>query len=405
MVWVRRGLCIFLSIIMIVGIAGCGSGDVGNDARNETGNGNGTYPVNGSINGENGDGDGNGEADGNGADDENGALDENDVVEVVPLVGAYYYGWYGKPGQWDGAITHAPVMGKYDSHDQAILSKHIEWGREAGIDFFVHSWRLPGVFEDVALDVYLQLSDPIPAVIHYESALALDKTDMLPIDFDSEIETGVTRGRRFLEHMDYVARYFDSPAYFKLDGRPVVVFYIARDWVNFGPYLAELKDNMAELGHDLYMIADLVWWTDPAHVPLDWDDSAAGFDAITAYNMYDWAQPSAMADYWDFVREAWLPYRAQADALDLGFIPNVMPGWNDCPLRGDWRPVMSREDGDFYRQSWDLAREFMTEELPLVFITSFNEWHEGTELEPSYEFGSSYLHLTRELREVPLRFE
>ena len=33
----------------------------------------------------------------------------------------------------------------------------------------------------------------------------------------------------------------------------------------------------------------------------------------------------------------------------------------------------------------------------VLLVTSFNEWHEGTELEPSTEYGEMYLNLTRDL--------
>ena len=39
----------------------------------------------------------------------------------------------------------------------------------------------------------------------------------------------------------------------------------------------------------------------------------------------------------------------------------------------------------------------MTADQPFLFITTFNEWHEGTELEPSREYGDSYIDLTKRM--------
>jgi hypothetical protein len=62
-------------------------------------------------------------------------------------------------------------------------------------------------------------------------------------------------------------------------------------------------------------------------------------------------------------------------------------------------------DIDFFLVSWQsfaVAAPFVDDDQPMLLITSFNEWHEGTELEPSGEYGEKYLDLTRELV-APLR--
>lgn len=50
-----------------------------------------------------------------------------------------------------------------------------------------------------------------------------------------------------------------------------------------------------------------------------------------------------------------------------------------------------RLDGAVYRVLWDEAIKARPD---WVLITSWNEWHEGSEIEPSWEDGDKYLQLT-----------
>ncbi len=314
-------------------------------------------------------------------------------------MGAYYYPWYGKPGQWGMPYTNRPVLGEYDSRSAAVIAQHKAWADDAGLDSFLASWPGEGSWEDLTLSgTYLLQADVVPLAIQYESTLALLKPPDAPIDFDSELAPGVTRGQRFLEHMDYLAdTYFGNSKYYCIDHRPVVVFYLVREWRNYAPYLATLKVNMAAKGFTLYMVADVVWWTDAGAVAWGWPDVAAHFDAITGYNLYDSDQPAVMATFFDSVEGKWTEYRNYADGLGLRFIPGFMPGYDDRALRGGGRPILGRDGGSFFRRYWALSQAFLDADLPLAFVSSFNEWHEGTEMEPSAEYGVLYLALAKEL--------
>ena len=74
------------------------------------------------------------------------------------------------------------------------------------------------------------------------------------------------------------------------------------------------------------------------------------------------------------------------------FVATVMPGYNDTN-----RPeyVVDRQNGTFYALIWSIAKACSADGYT---ITSFNEWHEGTEVEPSLEYGYQYIDLTRALQ-------
>ena len=55
---------------------------------------------------------------------------------------------------------------------------------------------------------------------------------------------------------------------------------------------------------------------------------------------------------------------------------------------------MARQDGEFYRRTFQGAIDSKPD---WVVITSFNEWLEGTQIEPSVRYGRQYLELTRTL--------
>ena len=87
--------------------------------------------------------------------------------------------------------------------------------------------------------------------------------------------------------------------------------------------------------------------------------------------------------YLDAVREQFRASDRIARTHGLRLVPNVMPGYDDTPLRGAERVTIDRRRGQFYRDYGKIASEFVGPEQPFVLITSFNEWHEGTQIEPA----------------------
>lgn len=100
----------------------------------------------------------------------------------------------------------------------------------------------------------------------------------------------------------------------------------------------------------------------------------AGFDGYYTYFATD---GFTHASSWNF----WPEYAQFAKKHNMFFIPSVAPGYIDLQVR-PWNGEnkRDREKGKYYENSFKAAFNELTEFLS---ITSFNEWHEGTQIEPA----------------------
>jgi hypothetical protein len=87
--------------------------------------------------------------------------------------------------------------------------------------------------------------------------------------------------------------------------------------------------------------------------------------------------------------QSWVQLADQAGKISA---ITVIPGYDDTKIREPGLAV-DRFDGDLYRVQW---RHAIEADPHWVLITSFNEWHEGSEIEPSAQFEQKYLDLTAE---------
>ncbi|MCK9995738.1 MAG: hypothetical protein KAH56_05615 [Candidatus Krumholzibacteria bacterium] len=146
------------------------------------------------------------------------------------------------------------------------------------------------------------------------------------ITFDAE-KTDTLRS-----HFQYIAaNHFDDPSYQRIDGRPVVYLYLTRTFGGtYEQALQLVRQDMLALGFDIYLIGDEVYWGTPNSTRI------ATFDAITAYNMHGPVHLSGFPDDSGFLTEVsakYSQYQSTASGLNVAFIPNIMPGFNDRGVR------------------------------------------------------------------------
>ena len=290
---------------------------------------------------------------------------------------AFYYPWYGNPTtsgrwfHWQGPHGEAPrqsptldhpLLGLYDSHDPVVIRTHFAQARAAGITGLIVSWWGIDSFENRAL----------PAILDAARAAGLSVTVYLEQQKDGA--AGAARDIAYLTRT--LGRH---PAWLRAKGRPVLFLYLqalrdlpARDW--------------REAAEGVFLVGDV-----SPRETRDFAASAPFMDGIHVYVLAPYLKgmtPQGMKAWTDRTYPVWR--RMGGDKL---FCATVIPGFDDSkvPGRPAPRPTVARHDGATYRTLWDAA---IRHDADWVLVTSFNEWHEGSEIEPSTEHGDRYLTLT-----------
>ena len=155
-----------------------------------------------------------------------------------------------------------------------------------------------------------------------------------------------------------------------------------------------MRASAAQAGHELYLIGDEVFGQPPN------SSNALGLlDAVTNYDVYGsmgakgYAGQGAVDRYY----RAQAQWRTLAHEAGAAFVPAATPGFNDKGVR-DGHEATSRkldsdaEYGSLFRAMLEQAIEHTDDATGnMLLITSWNEWHEDTQIEPVGEAPPTYV--------------
>ena len=286
------------------------------------------------------------------------------VAQEPPLVLAFYYAWFDQNTWSSGQSVDLPAQ-PYNSTDPAVIERHVAQAQGAGIDALVQSWYGPQVENNQTETNFRTLLD-IAAARGFKAAVDLEVTSPF---LGSSGAVSQALGTLIATHAQH-------PAYLRYQGKPVIFFwrqqqYSVETWAGIR--------SQVDPNHDTVWIAE---GTDLAYQSV--------FDGHHLYNIA-WAGSPAdqLARWGDRVRS----YEAE-NQVDRLWVATAMPGYNDTNLPRSNAFAVSRQGGDYLRTTW---RGAIASQPDMVIITSFNEWLEGTQLEPSASYGNLYLDVTREM--------
>ena len=85
-----------------------------------------------------------------------------------------------------------------------------------------------------------------------------------------------------------------------------------------------------------------------------------------------------------------------AEGLQVLGVAALGPGYDDHVVPGRTGPRTDREGGAFYQRNWERLLAMDPGRRPgIVAVETWNEWHEGTDIAESREYGRRYIDLTR----------
>ncbi len=300
-------------------------------------------------------------------------------ARVPRLVLANYFTWYDN-NTWNGCNVSAgdrPLQ-PYHSDDPETIGRQVNEALSAGIDGFTAQWATPGDRTDRNFANVLAKSQGTG----FQSTVV----------FLRHIWPGATYGNTVEAVRYLLSHYTGHPNFLKLNGRPVIFFTDVPRLPRPGGQSAQAAwaaiRSQVDPNHSTIWIAEGL---DPSYLSV--------FDGLWVYKVTHASSPN------DYTKASRWASRVRAMEKQTGqaklWVGTVMPGWND--LRAGCRPdvrvpsapyARDRAGGDFYRATYNAA---VASNPDLLWVNSFNEWVEGTYIEPGRAYGDAYLNLTRDL--------
>lgn len=291
------------------------------------------------------------------------------------LVGTYYFYWfdshtkghlYNSDGT-DALTTHPPSLDDFSYKSERWHRSQLEDMMAAGIDFLLPVyWGAPSDHARGAL-MYWSFEGIAPLVRAREALLEEGRSPpRIGLFYDTSSLAINSAKHRVNLTTEYGRAWFYAtvrdffsmiPArhWAMMDGKPMVFLYSAIFPVAYDQaFISHTRSEFAREfgGREPWIAADVSW-------------------KIKADAVYEWGGALGLRRH---------------DVAALG------PGYDHSAVAGRKPLVVDRRGGEFYEENWS---RFLRDPVNIVLIETWNEFHEGSDIAESREYGRRYIELTR----------
>ncbi|MDR7334837.1 glycoside hydrolase family 99-like domain-containing protein [Roseateles asaccharophilus] len=314
-------------------------------------------------------------------------------------IGVYYFpGW--RTGQKAAPATEPwqrlkafkerePMLGWYDDGAVDVMNQQLGWMHDYGLTYVAFDWYWGGgkVHLEHGLRAYFAAANrsKVPFALLWANH---DEAPTSAADFEAMVRY-------------WIDNYFRRTEMFKVDGRPVV-FILDHQHLNnrakrFGTDAATLLGKAQEMAKAA-KLPPIFFVGSTFNNP---KASTLGYDATSTYNYHGLHRPSrSYAELTSDYRKIW---QFQMGRHGVPYIVPMTQGWDRRPWGGSKDPEHDRSGGDLatFESHLRAARDFMdanpSQTRRLGVICCWNEFGEGSYIEPTKAGGFGYLEKVRDV--------
>ena len=308
---------------------------------------------------------------------------------------------------------HIPYdVGYYDLMNQDVLKRQIELAKMYGIygfGFFYY-WFSGKKIMEKPIQLLLANKDlDIPFCLHW----ATDhwSTSWYGEDMGIIIEQKIPDPQQFWKD---IYPYFIDERYIKIGGKPVFIIYKCKTFeiIEFKMFIDSLRSIAKENGFpDLYV---MISTGDGSFT----DAQKWGGDALVEYQPWRIYKSKSVKGY---LPDGYINPEFIGQVIDIGsairnrdymcdysekkYFRSAMTSWDNTARKCRNGAIIMEGNSPQLMKQWLLdiimeSKRIHSQEENYVFLSSWNEWAEGSHLEPDYKYGYAWLDAVRSALEM-----
>ena len=301
------------------------------------------------------------------------------------LFGIQYYLWYGEGFgslHWNdnpksGYVNDKPALGYYGSVKGETIHHHFDLFEEMGLDFVILNLHVDALGANGLEVVGIQYVFDIAKQRNSRLKFAVQIAPYVVDSVDNVVTVVKMIEKLFKDH----------PNYLTIDEKPILFWF----WSGVMDGNKSLVNKLNDTANSFTNIAVSL------RLPHAIDERKSSFDffaGMIPFSPLELASEERWETIWTLAyqsaKDAGMPYRGVT----------VSPGYDDTHLEDEQRVgnpyrSVSRRDGGTYQKCFQFAAG-LKEQPDIVMISTFNEYHENTHIEPTLRHGSTYINMTKE---------